>query len=427
MEIGRILAISYDMPPVLSPRSIQVNRLLSRWSESGIEVHVVCASAASSVENREDLIHGMVDSSGMHFHRVATPRGNRIDRIFAMMDGTGFFQRAARHIYALFRLLPDSRARWIDCALSVASDLIRHRDYSLLITFSNPVSDHLIGLRLRREVPISWIAHFSDPWIDDPYLRYRGLSRIWNAALERKVIGRADRLIFVCADTQELVMRKYPDSWKSKAFVVPQCFDRTAYPAPSDNRGNIVFRHLGSFFGMRTPEPLISALGRLRRENPHLLDGVVFEFIGECDQPARDLLSVHILKGVVRVVSLVPYRDSLRLMVDSDVLVLIDARDIDPNVFLPSKLIDYLGAKRPILGITPIRGPSADLIRKANGLIADPIHIEDVAEAVKVLIGEYRSGSLFPRRVPPEELVSKYEVSRVAADCRVIVEQLHGS
>ena len=43
-------------------------------------------------------------------------------------------------------------------------------------------------------------------------------------------------------------------------------------------------------------------------------------------------------------------------------LLVIDA-PADESLFLPSKLIDYLPARKPILGLTPARGASADLIR----------------------------------------------------------------
>jgi glycosyltransferase involved in cell wall biosynthesis len=41
------------------------------------------------------------------------------------------------------------------------------------------------------------------------------------------------------------------------------------------------------------------------------------------------------------------------------------------SVFLPSKLIEYIGAGLPILGLTP-SGTAADLIRDLGGWVADP-------------------------------------------------------
>jgi hypothetical protein len=43
----------------------------------------------------------------------------------------------------------------------------------------------------------------------------------------------------------------------------------------------------------------------------------------------------------------VGYQESLKLMSEADALLVIDA-PADQSVFLPSKLIDYIGAGRPI-------------------------------------------------------------------------------
>ncbi|GMA50015.1 hypothetical protein GCM10025857_13720 [Alicyclobacillus contaminans] len=58
--------------------------------------------------------------------------------------------------------------------------------------------------------------------------------------------------------------------------------------------------------------------------------------------------------------SRVTYFESLNLMTKSDVLLLIDAPSkTGINPFLASKLVDYLGAGKRILGITDEKGTAA--------------------------------------------------------------------
>ena len=66
----------------------------------------------------------------------------------------------------------------------------------------------------------------------------------------------------------------------------------------------------------------------------------------------------------------VDYRASLRLMPQADALLLIDAA-LSESPFFPSKLADYLGAGRPILGLTP-DGTAADLLRAYGAPVAHP-------------------------------------------------------
>jgi hypothetical protein len=66
----------------------------------------------------------------------------------------------------------------------------------------------------------------------------------------------------------------------------------------------------------------------------------------------------------------VDYKTSLALMESADLLLVIDA-PFDQSVFLPSKLVDYIGAQRPIFAITP-PGTSAKLVSDLGGMVAHP-------------------------------------------------------
>ena len=168
------------------------------------------------------------------------------------------------------KLLPDEKWVWIRAAARAAQRLAAERRFDVLVSFAQPFSDHLVGLRVRRATGLPWVAHFSDPWTDSPYLRgARWQQSLWKR-LEAEVVQGADALVFVNAQTAERVMRKYPDEWRRKAHVVPHGFDLAdplPTPAARDERLTIV--HTGRFYdGIRTPEALLRALAVLSRRQP---------------------------------------------------------------------------------------------------------------------------------------------------------------
>jgi hypothetical protein len=96
-------------------------------------------------------------------------------------------------------------------------------------------------------------------------------------------------------------------------------------------------------------------------------------------------------EGLVVARPTVKYLESLRLMSEADGLLVIDA-PAELSVFLPSKLIDYVGAARPVFGITP-RGTAAALIRRLGGWVAEPSDAAAVAAALKDFLAFLRGRS----------------------------------
>jgi hypothetical protein len=112
----------------------------------------------------------------------------------------------------------------------------------------------------------------------------------------------------------------------------------------------------------------------------------------------------------------VPYQESLDLMSSADGLLVIDAPS-DLSVFLPSKLIDYIGSGRPILGITPA-GTASNLICEMGGQVADPRAVDQVSNQLVKFIQLLRDRrqEITPRVWGNPDVRRTYEVGRVASE-----------
>ena len=370
----KLLAVSLAYPPLAYPRSIQVARLLKF---SNVSTVLVCADEANARKDKtiEPDAQAKLEACIRVPVEITTSR-RLVDRLTFRFN-RGLWNRRT--------MAPDNYGSWKTAVLKEIETFRHENNYApdALVTFAQPFTDHLIGLELKKRYGLPWLAHFSDPWVDNPFNRYDDRTKALNLELEQQVVESADILVFTSQETVDLVMAKYPGELSRKARILPQSFDpalfqQTVLAAVSKK---ITIRYIGNFYGPRSAAPLIGALRLMLDVDPTSLDNVCFELIGISDHAViRDAGGDLLPPNLLNVYPSVDYHQSLQLMLEADGLLVIDA-PADVSVFLPSKLIDYIGAARPVLGITP-PGTAAKLIESLGGLVADPANIQTIGESL---------------------------------------------
>ena len=409
----RLLAISWEMPPLSGPRAVQVSRTLTYLVPLGWESSVVCFGPRSDRYNQDrELAARLRAQDGVTLVPVASPE-----------ERLQF--RALWRLVPPVKLLPDEKWVWIHAASRAARSVARTGKFDVLASFGQPWSDHLIGLRVQRATGLPWVAHFSDPWVDSPYLRGRRWQvRLWQR-MEADVVRHANALVFTNSQTADRVMRKYPAEWRRKAHVVPHGFDPAEQPersaAENDDRLTIVYT--GRFYdGIRTPEPLLRALARLAERRP-IARELRVAFVGTPVVSHHRLAARLGLDAIVEFAGRVTFAESTRRAAAADVLLLIDA-PADENLFLPSKLIDYLPLDKPILALTPACGASADLIRALGYPVIPPGEEDTIAAEVERLLDAKRQGRLGVT-AQHHSVAQQYDIRRIAgAFAKILVECL---
>lgn len=357
----KLLVVSFAFPPVVAPRSIQVARLLRHLDA---ECAVVCG-----IDDREpldDSIDSDIVSRLAACARVPLSRPRWRCRLDAA---------AARAHLPFWNKVPDPYRRWRGPALAAARQILKDGFVpDALVTFGNPMTDHLVGLELKRKFALPWVAHFSDPWIDNPFQPREGLDRLVNLRLQQAVFAEADLLLFPSDECADYMLPAGDASLQAKRGVLPHSYEpgQAAAPGPAGDRSDdeVVVRHIGTLYGVRSAAPVIAGLEWLLASAPDALDGVRFEFVGFRDR--RRLVPYGTADAVASRVFIrdrVPYRESLSLMASADGLLMLDGAWAGPGIFFPSKLADYIGSGRPILGMAA-PGPGARIIGQLGGHVA---------------------------------------------------------
>jgi len=411
---------------MLFPRAIQVSRLLRQLSQSGWRCSVVCLKPSVEVEG------GVNDVELASYYS-----GSYLPVPVDMTDPPAEHPFRQRSLWRRQRepkiTLDPTVAAWVDRASEAVRSCVRAGGADVLLTFAQPWSDHMVGLRLRARLwRLPWIAHFSDPWVDSPYFtRATEEERAVERRLEAQVVRWADALVFVTERTADLVMAKYPARYRSKVHVLPHGFDREMLNAAIGGDGAVQEREPGGLRivftgqllqGMRTPDALLRALHELRAAGS--VDGSTLEvvFVGLTPPDTVHLVESLGLGDTVRFVPRVAYFQSLREAARADVLLLIDASSQN-SVFLPSKFVDYLMLGRPILGITPRSGAVGDVMDELGYPVVEPADVPGARKALLDMVGRWRLGTLRPS--PAHAAVARrYDIRRTAAQMERVLESV---
>lgn len=413
-ELTQALAVSFSYPPETEPRAIQVSRLLRHLAVSTV---LVCAKT-SAVMNAD----GLGDSESFLRSTLRVP-----------MEVGGWrktINGLARRVHIpIWARTPDPLIPWLKPAMKTIGSFIDETGYKpdVVMTFAYPLVDSLVGLDLKQRYGFPWLAHFSDPWTDSPFRTDDPITRALNLRLERKVIEQADRIVFTSEETADLVMAKYASDLRGKVRVVPHAYEPELFQRnralTKDDR--LAIRFLGDLYLHRTPKPLIDALRVLSKTNRPLLEKFRFEIIGSVHDLAPEQTDLSTLPANLVVFrGRVSYMESLELMSSAAGLMVIDApaEENKKSVFLPSKLIEYVGAGRPVIGLTP-PGAAADLITRLGGWVVDPIVSDQVIKTIEQFLAfvlENNSGTTWGS----PQVRHLYEADCVAKQFRQVLQEL---
>jgi hypothetical protein len=331
----------------------------------GFDVDVICLEPGADVRWDHSLSSYVLDRFS-HIERLRLP--------FVLRALTGGSTGVAVQVPGLYQLLNRQ-------TFKTALRLLEATSYDTMITWSQWHSIHLVGLALKRRFPkLPWIAHFSDPWVDNPFSKYDIVRRAYDRYLERKVFESADILSLTSRETIDLVFVGPRAKYRNATAEFPHVFDPELYPRTSPpHTGKLMLRSLGAFYGARSPEPLFQALAILRGREPAVLDNIAVELIGSVPKHFMETQALQTLpQDTVHVLPSVDYQSSLGLMRSADLLLNIDA-PFTHSPFLPSKLVDYIGAERPIFGITP-PGTASRVIGELGGWVSEPNRPQAIAD-----------------------------------------------
>ncbi|NNK82068.1 MAG: glycosyltransferase, partial [Flavobacteriaceae bacterium] len=161
--------------------------------------------------------------------------------------------------------IPDARKSWVKPSLNFLLQYIIENDINTIITTGPPHSLHLIGLNLKDELGIKWLADFRDPWTTIGYHKELKLTpkvESKHKILESNVLHGADEIIVTSNYTKD----EFSTKAKQPITVITNGYD--THSVTIDKKDDkFTFSHIGSLLSERNPIILWQAISDLISEN----------------------------------------------------------------------------------------------------------------------------------------------------------------
>ncbi len=407
----RLLALAWMMPPLIFPRSLQVSRTLRAMDQRGWKTTVIAVPPdvepfAAQDPRLEFFYLGSYEISYVEPREEveSSPRWLRFSRCILGTKNT-------------------RDPNWISRASKALGRRIEAEKPDALISFAQPWINHRVALRVKRRYPdLPWVAHFSDPWVDSPYFTPTDeKARATAVKQEREIISAADAVIFTTEETADLVMAKYPASWIGKVHVLSHGYDGDLLgliqPKPKPGSGKFTITHTGNLYEGRDSMALLRALATLRAEQGSTQMQV--ECVGYATQAMHDMVKQLNLGDIISLSPSVPFLDSLAIAQSADLLLVIDA-PAEHSVFLPSKIVDYLFLRRPILALTPHTGATARVLGGLGFPTVDPTDDASILAMLREALSRWQRGES-ATQVPPAEALRSFDIREIVAGFESVV------
>ena len=253
--------------------------------------------------------------------------------------------------------VPDGRTGWFIPAFwgGLREGMRRRPD---VIFSSAPVwTGHIVATTLSHVLRVPSVADFRDPWCGSAF---RNIPYRWhqyaNRVLEKSVVGRARKITCAWNGIRRHLVESYPNRAADITTILngfdPEFIDQVS-PASLDATAR-VFLHTGSFYGPRSPVPLLEAVKLLRVNGRQSCQNAKFAFVGlptYNGRPLADIASEYGVDTDVHVLPRVPHREAIGLLKGANVALLFGQSGKESLASIPAKAYDYIGVGIPVLAI----------------------------------------------------------------------------
>jgi len=360
---------------------------------------------------------GTRDDRFPHYQRMPWgPAGLRFDfrHIMAGRFGKGIFYRLTTltvsvllaPFIAIERLVfgVSNQASWFLPAARTGIRIGRREPIELIYSSGGAASAHHAAAIIKDKTGLPWIAEIHDPMVirehpeDDGSAPRQTRNARYLQRLEARICREADRVWWFTEAALHYARARHP-VLGDKGFAVLPGANPPDVSGTHEYGNRLRLCHFGAMTADRSLAPLIASLAAA---SPGCRDVIEIHAWGsELDEPSTRMLTATGLGDKVHIHDRIPRSEAVRKMFEADCLLLLHGDDEWCAEYIPSKLYDYLWARRPVFAITH-RNPTLDaLVARYGGYVTHTFEKASITAALEQLCCNWRARRLDPAPLAP--------------------------
>lgn len=404
----KVMVIAYYFPPMGLSGVQRTLKFVKYMSEFNWEPTVLTTGKTGYYAYDESLMKE-ADDAGIRIVRTKAKDPNSMLSKFGQIKMPSELIRKTFSILSKTFFIPDNKISWSKKVFKTASELLENERFDLVFVTIPPFSAFKTAIRIKEKFNIPVIVDYRDLWVGNmfeflptPYHRYA------HRKLEESLLRNVDKVIAVNRKVKENLIKRYEFLGFDDVQIIPHGFDPADFNLRNKNildksKFNITFT--GIFYESWSPKFFLQAFKEIVDQNPEIASNIRLNFAGYLRKENEVLIQKLQISEYVNYFGYLKHKDSVNLLMNSDILWLMLSAKIKMDAVTPGKFFEYIGTKKPIIACVP-EGAAKDAANEYGAsIIVHPEKTGEIKTAILELYDLWQKNSL---PMADEDFVEKH-------------------
>ena len=421
-----VLFIVYYFPPMGGSgvqRSLKFAKYLKKFGWNPI---ILCPEPGA-YQFFDESLKKELDRLDLEIHRVQakTPFHTLGGRKKSTGLVTGSLAKVLRKISKLL-YFPDNKKGWVKPAVNDGKAIIQNKEIDLIFSSAPPFSNHLVAQELSKTANLPFVLDYRDLFTGNHFDAGESDSRVRKKQeLEKGWLNLSSGVIAL-DDYAADCIGKISGEEALNLKVIPHGYDpedflKNGISNLQYRKGKMNWLYSGLFYESNQPDVFLKAIYTLCEKNPDFKNKIHLHFQGGLDLRIKKLIKELNLEGSVSDYGYLPHDVSVANLLKADILWMISNFSENLQQIKTGKLFEYIGTKKPVLGLVHTGEASALLNEYKIGYHTPPNVIRDVTEKIEEIFLLWKQNKL---PTASTEQVQKYDRMKLAGELAVFFDEI---